>query len=320
VVDASRPGNLVEIGGYDTEPSTASGCWGAFPFFDSDLVLASDITRGFFVLQPDYLIQPAYLEGVVKEEGGTPIDSAHIQVMTYDSTFEYSINNGTYATGVVDQTSLPVVASNLIRVIVSKSGYETKDTMINFIPGTVINQDFILREVTLPVELISFRVRPHECSNLLEWEVGSVINHSHFEVQSSEDGILFTNIDQVYPTDAEGTFYHYTDLYSKSVNYYRLRQVDIDGKTSYSKVINAINPCAMHEERLVIYPNPIMDKLYYSSSGEFQTVNIMTLEGKILRTIRGTDQVIDLNELKHGMYLIKFMTTEGSHTCKFVKI
>lgn len=319
LVDASRPGNLVEIGGYDTEPSTGSGCWGAFPFFDSDLVLASDINHGLFVLQPDYMVQPAYLEGVVKDEGGTPIDSAHIQV-TYDNTFEYSKNNGSYATGVVDQTSLPVAASNLIQVTVSKSGYTTKDTMINFIPGTVINQDFILQGVTLPVELISFRVISKECSNLVEWEVGSVVNHSHFEVESSEDGILFTNLVNVHPQDAEGTLYQYTDANSKSDNYYRLRQVDIDGKTSYSKVINSINPCASHDERLVIYPNPVMDKLYYSSSGEFHTVNIMTLEGKILQTIKDSDQVIDLIELKNGMYLIEFLSTEGSLTRKFIKI
>ncbi|MBK8501895.1 MAG: choice-of-anchor B family protein [Saprospiraceae bacterium] len=66
IVDAARPGNLVEIGSYDTHAATSgfSGCWGAFPFFTSDIVLGSDMSHGLFVLQPDYDVQVGYLEEV----------------------------------------------------------------------------------------------------------------------------------------------------------------------------------------------------------------------------------------------------------------
>jgi len=57
IVDVSDPYDLQEVGAYDTWPSddgsTYDGCWGVFPFFQTnpDLVVASDISNGLFVLE-----------------------------------------------------------------------------------------------------------------------------------------------------------------------------------------------------------------------------------------------------------------------------
>jgi len=60
IVDAARPHNLIQVGQYDTYPvpgSGFSGCWGAYPFLPSGLVLGSDRSNGLFVIQPNYIEQ-----------------------------------------------------------------------------------------------------------------------------------------------------------------------------------------------------------------------------------------------------------------------
>ncbi|MBK8045039.1 MAG: choice-of-anchor B family protein [Haliscomenobacter sp.] len=55
LTDAHRPQNLIETGRYDTYPQSKQGfegCWGAYPYLPSGLLLASDISTGLYVLQP----------------------------------------------------------------------------------------------------------------------------------------------------------------------------------------------------------------------------------------------------------------------------
>ncbi|MCB1041696.1 MAG: choice-of-anchor B family protein [Acidobacteria bacterium] len=57
VLDISNPGMTQEYGNYDTFPSNNnavfSGAWGTYPYFDSGLVVVSDIEGGLFVLEPE---------------------------------------------------------------------------------------------------------------------------------------------------------------------------------------------------------------------------------------------------------------------------
>jgi len=61
VIDASDPFNMVEIAYYDTSPdysgSEFEGCWGAYPFLPSGLILASDQQTGLHILE---ITEPIY--------------------------------------------------------------------------------------------------------------------------------------------------------------------------------------------------------------------------------------------------------------------
>lgn len=57
IFDISNPSNVTQIAGYDTEPGNTNyngfqGCWGAYPFLPSGIILASDFDHGLFILQP----------------------------------------------------------------------------------------------------------------------------------------------------------------------------------------------------------------------------------------------------------------------------
>ncbi|NND35419.1 MAG: choice-of-anchor B family protein [Saprospiraceae bacterium] len=324
IVDISRPANLVEVGGYDTQPGNGSGCWGAFPFLHSDLVLATDISTGFFVLQPNYSVQACHLEGLVMDELGNMIDSAYIQVLTYDSVHEYSGSSGNYATGIVDQTTLPEnpgrSASNTVRVLVSKKGYESKDTMITFLPGMVVNQDFVLQEASLPVELISFSVGEKDCNNQLLWRVGSEINHSHFEVESSSDGIFFNPEASIFPPAIAGDSYEYLDAQIDRKNYYRLKQVDLDGTVDYSPVIFIENKCVGSGERLLIYPNPVQSYLNLETDLEIKTLVISDNSGKTIMDFPGdVSNNIDISHLAPGLYYLRIIAKNMTRVDKIFK-
>ena len=121
IVDAHRPDNLIETGYYDTSPFPSgngyNGCWGVYPYFSNDLIAASDIEEGLFILQPDYQ-RASYLEGVVSEEGtGMLLPGSLVEILGTEQT---SITDflGGYKTG----TSAP----GLYDVRVSKSGCLTE--------------------------------------------------------------------------------------------------------------------------------------------------------------------------------------------------
>ena len=323
IVDITRPENLVEVGGYDTEPGTGAGCWGAFPFFQSELILATDISTGCFVLQPNYTAQACHLEGFVLDGRGEPIDSAYVQVLTHDSIFEYSQNSGQYATGIVDQTTIPPdpgrSTSNTVRVLVSKDGFETKDTMITFVPGMVINQDFVLQPASLPVELISFSVENVECENHLFWSVGSVVNHSHFELQSSEDGIAFITEESVFALPGPNGWYQYIDQFTEEKNYYRLKQVDIDGSIAYSKVLFIENSC-MTRDGFSIFPNPVQSYLDLGVNSEVHSIKLMDLSGKTRMHLRSLNtQRLDLSNLPCGIYYLQLEVNDQYYVEKIIK-
>ena len=95
-------------------------------------------------------------------------------------------------------------------------------------------------EYTLPVKLLSFTGRATQNNVLLSWSTATEANNSHFSVQRSLDGLGFYEIATVYAAQPySSTINHYTatDLDpSFGTNYYRLKQVDMDGQFVYLNV------------------------------------------------------------------------------------
>lgn len=102
VVDASNPDNLIEAEHYDTSTDFDEGfhgCWGAYPYFPSGLVAATDIENGLYVLKPNYP-RVAYLEGKVTDKTtGQAITGATVHIESNDANMGISGINGIYKTG-----------------------------------------------------------------------------------------------------------------------------------------------------------------------------------------------------------------------------
>ena len=109
VIDATKPDNLVKVGSYDTElvfTEDFEGCWGAYPFLPSGLVLAGDLNHGLFILQPkrqdgqNGYQRACYLEGKVTDMNtGFAIPNATIKILSNNPNEANTQLTGGYKTG-----------------------------------------------------------------------------------------------------------------------------------------------------------------------------------------------------------------------------
>lgn len=156
IVDASRPDNLIEVGNYDTSTGFVNnfhGAWGAYPFLPSGLILVSDIERGLFVIEPDY-IRAARLEGQVTDaDSGVPIRDVEISINT-DELFEGSTDIfGNYKTGLAN--------AGTYEVTISKLGYIPQTTTVTLNNGEVTILDAALTKR----RIISVNINTFNASN-----------------------------------------------------------------------------------------------------------------------------------------------------------
>lgn len=93
---------------------------------------------------------------------------------------------------------------------------------------------------TLPVNFVSFNAnKVNDAMVAISWSTSDEVNNSHFEIERSVDGINWSAIALMFPDEnsANVHMYKYNDKYSVKGNvYYRIRQVDMDGKEKYSSV------------------------------------------------------------------------------------
>jgi Secretion system C-terminal sorting domain len=201
---------------------------------------------------------------------------------------------------------------------------------------SLFNNQFIVGAVNnpLPVKLISFNGTPKNADALLLWSTSSETNNKGFEVERSLDGKNFVRIDFVKGTINSNIIqkYSYTDkevfATSKTV-YYRLKQIDLDGKFEYTKTI-IISSDKIRNANIVVYPNPIDDVLNIEMESFTNTsakLIITDLAGKkiketVLIVSEGANKftIDNLGELKSGAYIIN-ITSEGNILLnnKFIK-
>jgi Secretion system C-terminal sorting domain len=111
---------------------------------------------------------------------------------------------------------------------------------------------------TLPVTWQSFTVQPSNEKALLKWSTASEQNTKSFIVQHSENGVNWTSINEQPAMGNSNSTVQYTYLHStpsKAINYYRILQTDLDGKSSYSKIL--ILSFATGTAVTKAFPNPV---------------------------------------------------------------
>ena len=116
VVDAHKPDNLVKVAGYDTwlgDDGGFNGCWGAYPFLPSGLLLASDRANGLHVLRPSFN-RACYLEGNITSAGtGLPINGATISIASPQQLArDHTDAAGNYKTGIANAGTYDIVISH----------------------------------------------------------------------------------------------------------------------------------------------------------------------------------------------------------------
>ena len=195
------------------------------------------------------------------------------------------------------------------------SGGEYTLTMVNQDTGVCITYEFLLNVVPLPVLFGEISINFNNPKRIAEfnWSTAKEWENSHFEIERSEQNIKnFKKIGQVKGmgwTDAvtEYTFEDKNLPISGGMVYYRLKQVDFDGKFEYSKVVAGDLPKLQFTQGVWrAYPNPtngqqlrigLLDRNEYS--GENLTFRIIQTT-TVSKSITVSDES-EMNELLTAM-------------------
>ncbi len=112
-----------------------------------------------------------------------------------------------------------------------------------------------------PVEWVDFRGETRGREVWLSWETANEVNHDHFIVERRVDGEVFQDIGQVEEAIFEAYHYEFLDQTPRyGLNYYRIRQVDLDGTFSHSQTVAVTVDVGDRFALLKAYPNPMQDR------------------------------------------------------------
>jgi carboxypeptidase T len=160
---------------------------------------------------------------------------------------------------------------------------------------------------------------------LVDWETFVNANHDYFVVEHATDGRNYTALGTV-KNNPPYKFIHNTPAAGN--NYYRIKQVLKDGKYNYSKVVTVVyNPGKVN---LVLYPNPVADKLGIKiSNTKTETIGITITDtyGRVIKEEKalvnaGNNEIkLNVSNLAAQAYMIKIINQnkELITTQKFIK-
>lgn len=178
----------------------------------------------------------------------------------------------------------------------------------------------------LPIELISFNA--HVTSNnavYCDWSTATEQNNDYFTIEKSKDGKLFNEAGRVDGAGNSSSRLDYGFLDNEpfqGLSYYRLKQTDFDGETSYSKVVAVTID---HQNKINVYPALTTGVLHINgiSSLESSTIDIINYQGKVLISLSknqiSENNKLDLTLFSNGVYFVRINIAERQITVKIVK-
>jgi len=179
----------------------------------------------------------------------------------------------------------------------------------------------------LPLKLLSFKARKSNRlakSVQLNWQTSNEVNTQSFMVERSENGKSFKSIGTVSANNISGlNSYSFEDANAATGdNYYRLKQVDLDGKFSFSAV-EVVSVLLNHG--FSVQPNPVVSSLTltHSEVKEKATLLIFNLQGQKVLTLDikkgSTVSSVDVSGLNAGSYLLSFINGSDQQSIQFIK-
>lgn len=180
----------------------------------------------------------------------------------------------------------------------------------------------------LPVHFTSFNGRIKDGKTFLSWTTAEEQNNSHFEVEKSTNGSSYTAIGKVNPQTGLYNQYTFTDeAASPGMNYYRLKQVDLDGRFMYSKIL--ILRGDLGKFSVKAGPNPFAGTInifYQLEKEELLQVRLYDQSGRTVKqtTLRGgaganTFNLTGLQGLPKGHYTLELTGQTVQHRQQVVK-
>jgi hypothetical protein len=196
------------------------------------------------------------------------------------------------------------------------------DNITSFSPWTAAPEPTIL-----PVEFISFKARKLKNKTVeLVWNTAHEEDNLGFEIQKGDGGSDFRAIafvEATKPNNQTVQTYNFVDKNSKGLCYYRLKQIDIDKKIAYSKIISVEN---QENEIFTLFPNPFSIQVSLSYlANELINLRLVNTMGIVVfessGNVAGIEQQLNqsLPTLAAGVYVMYVQTGVNEFKIKVMK-
>lgn len=182
---------------------------------------------------------------------------------------------------------------------------------------------------TLSIDLTSFTGNPADMGNELHWVTASEKNNDYFQLEATVDGQNFETVGRIKGAgnSSKKLEYYFLDRNPlASTTYYRLKQVDFDGETTYHQIIPVTRPT---NNQVLLFPNPVNNELTVDINVDVAgnyTISFVSAVGNVveqnMNLNKGYNRIhLNTTDLAKGFYLLKITDENGSmlHTTKLVK-
>jgi len=181
---------------------------------------------------------------------------------------------------------------------------------------------YLVEAISLPVSWLYVKSTVLSTGIRLQWATAEEINNKEFIVERSVDGLCYQPI-AVVPAIAnvgpalQTRLYSFLDVQlSRPLLFYRIRQVDLDGSSSYSEVLlvatekRSLLPCI---EKLLLDPASGTVRLSVVQAEFPMQVQLYAMSGQLLKqkTIYTATVSMDIRALPAGVYYLQLISKNG---------
>ena len=291
----------------------------------------STVTPSFNVVDPTVAITPGgtytYYKWQVSRDSKISWNELSNGRITYDSEGKAAL---TYdLTNVSTDPNKANANGNVYRLVVATSKSNlAKPDCIYFNDYTLIVDAAACGP--MPVKLVSFNGTYADGVATLKWNTSQELNNDRFELLRSNDGKDFELAAII--AGAGNSFtpksYRYSDHIAFAGNniFYRLKQIDKDGRFTFSNIIKlAVSSVSSSFQ---VFPNPAFNDFTVSFTANkigtatllVRSTNGQTVISKKIDVIKGNNSMlINVSQLKAGMYYISVMNEEINYNAKLQK-
>lgn len=183
-------------------------------------------------------------------------------------------------------------------------------------------------DAVLPVNWLQFEAVNTDGNVMLRWSTAMEFNNSYFEVQAGADGTAYSTVGILPSKGNSNTAVNYEYLHiqpGKGKMYYRIRQVDLDGKSTYSKIIEVyITGSTAPEPSL--YPVPAGNNItvHFGKPVANATIEIVSSDMKSVYTGKANGMLLTktiyTGNWAAGTYIVRITAGKNSYVLRFVKL
>jgi hypothetical protein len=177
-------------------------------------------------------------------------------------------------------------------------------------------------ENPLPISLVEFTAKPEGEHVRLDWITASEQDNAWFTVERSSDAFLFSPVLEVPGAGNSAQLLHYTDLDLRplsGLSYYRLKQSDTDGTSTYSPVVSVFRGGTSDRPLVVFGTADVLTALHGFPEGS--RYELMDMTGRLItQGVVAESGVLNtrIGGLQRGAYLFRMIDGDRMESVRFV--